>query len=148
MGPLSPQRNVRGAKSRTGQQPHSCPDAAEAVLRVHESHNTALQQWAGQALQSRVSVYCPTTATVKSIISICMNRIHRGTGDLPDRITVRKLAGISIFMSKINFFKYITQTSLQIGRHCILTKYTEILGFTATLKMYNWRETYSQKKPA
>lgn len=113
----------------------------EAVLRAHESHNTALQQRAGQAVQSKVSVYCSTTATVR----VSQEYKHRGTADLPGRITVRKLACISNFMSKINFFKYIRETSLQIGRHCILTKYIEILGFTATLKMYNWREIYSQK---
>lgn len=66
-------------------------------------------------------------------------------GNIPDRITVRKLARISIFMSKINFFKYVRKTSLQIGRHSILTKYIEILRFTAALRMYSWKETYSQK---
>lgn len=45
---------------------------------------------------------------------------HRGTGELPDTISVRKLACISIFMSKTSFFKYIRKTSLQIGKHSIL----------------------------
>lgn len=94
--------------------PKHCPK----LCWVHESHNTALQHRAGQAVQSKVPAYWSTTT-----VRVWQEYKHRGTGELPDRITVRKLA--CIFMSKINFFEYVRKTSLQTGRHSILTKYIE-----------------------
>lgn len=101
------------ARAQLDSSPIPVQTLPEAVLMVPESHSTALHNGLGR-------LYSAKCLSPDQPQGLSQEYKHRGTGELPDTISVRKLACISIFMSKTSFFKYIRKTSLQIGKHSIL----------------------------
>lgn len=118
-GSPSPQRSVRGGKSRTWQYPRSCPDTAWSCADSswEPQHNPAASGWVGCTVQSVFSGQ-PWLSEYY--------RIHTQRHWGPTWQNYSLKAGMH-FHFYINFFKYVRKTSLQIGRHSIHTKYIEIL---------------------